>query len=382
MRGLSDKIDRMASAGEDTRDPATVEKVGEAVASLRGVVSNIASDDMVTHLVTEVRRLGAQFERATAGNSAETLARLETRINALTESGHIVPPGLEEAIRALSERLDRMQLSRGDQVALGSLEDRIAGLSEKLDASGARLNHLEAIERGLADLLVHLEEIRNDGIRGLQAAAAAATSPLDTGFDPLHPRVPFADPRDADSDDAEPSRPSPARAMPRPPTDPTLPPDTPLEPGTGHLRTKPGSAAARIAASEAALGMTRPVATENGGRLAAIAAARNAARAASREAPAGERATFGSKASGWLQSLSAKIAGLTSRTRHPAEDAVDAEPVADAATPIHETAAAEASLPEAAPTPPSSDEMPTDQPVSRRRRALSWIKTILIAASV
>ena len=74
------------------------------------------------------------------------------------ESGRAVPPELEGSIRALSERLDRMQLSQGDQLALGSLEDRIAKLSEKLDASDARLGHLDAIERGMADLLVHLEE--------------------------------------------------------------------------------------------------------------------------------------------------------------------------------------------------------------------------------
>ena len=54
------------------------------------------------------------------------------------ESGRAVPPELEGSIRSLSERLDRMQLSQGDQLALGALEDRIAKLSEKLDASDSR----------------------------------------------------------------------------------------------------------------------------------------------------------------------------------------------------------------------------------------------------
>ena len=76
------------------------------------------------------------------------------------ESGRAMPPELEGSIRALSERLDRMQLSQGDQLALVALEDRIAKLSEKLDASDARLRHLDAIERGLADLLVYHEEMR------------------------------------------------------------------------------------------------------------------------------------------------------------------------------------------------------------------------------
>lgn len=70
--------------------------------------------------------------------------------------------------------------------------------------------------------------------------------------------------------------PSSVRAE-RRPIDPDLPPDTPLEPGSGVPRAKPGSPAARIAASEAALGGIRPAVSEAGGKSAAIAAARNAA---------------------------------------------------------------------------------------------------------
>ena len=103
--------------------------------SLRGVVSNVASDGALAQLAAEVHALAAQFERATADSSTEALAKLEARIASLMESGRAVPPELEGSIRALSERLDRMQLSQGDQLALGALEDRIAKLSEKLDAS-------------------------------------------------------------------------------------------------------------------------------------------------------------------------------------------------------------------------------------------------------
>src|SRR5947199_3655821 len=86
------------------------------------------------------------------------------------ESGRAVLPELEASVRALSERLDRMQLSQGDQLALGALEDRIAKLSEKLDASDSRLGHLEAIERGLADLLVYIEEWRTGRSTGERTA--------------------------------------------------------------------------------------------------------------------------------------------------------------------------------------------------------------------
>ena len=71
------------------------------------------------------------------------------------------------------------------------------------------------------------------------------------------------------------------------PIDPDLPPDQPLEPGSGPptLRANP---AARIAASEAALGGARPAAPASGpsNKSNFIAAARRAAQAATQERPA------------------------------------------------------------------------------------------------
>ena len=53
-------------------------------------------------------------------------------------------------IKALSDKLERVQdseISRGEKVVYGHLEDRIAKLVEKLDSSQGRLGHLEVIER-------------------------------------------------------------------------------------------------------------------------------------------------------------------------------------------------------------------------------------------
>ena len=87
----------------------------------------------------------------------------------------------------------------------------------------------------------------------------------------------------------------------RQPIEPNLPPDTPLEPGSGAPRMKPGSAAARIAASEAALGHARPMAQETGGKSAAIAAARNAAKAAYLDTPVKVPKSLGRKPRTWLK---------------------------------------------------------------------------------
>ncbi len=71
------------------------------------------------------------------------------------------------------------------------------------------------------------------------------------------------------------------------PIDPDLPADQPLEPGSGRP-TSPGNPAARIAASEAALGGARPAVAAGaaGGKSSFIAAARRAAQAAGQDASA------------------------------------------------------------------------------------------------
>ena len=375
VRALSHKIDQIAASGQAPQgDPMAFKQLEQAVVSLRGVVSNVASDGALAQLAAEVRGLGSQFERATADSSTEALAKLEARIASLMESGRAVPPELEGSIRALSERLDRMQLSQGDQLALGALEDRIAKLSEKLDASDSRLGHLEAIERGLADLLVYLEEMRNGSPRGLRAPPAEP-APAPAAPPRPAPEAPAAAPRacrgrwrnrrsyrraGADARMAAPMPPPrsiraaactdaaaqrsharpPARQMPRgpqrQPIEPNLPPDTPLEPGSGAPRMKPGSAAARIAASEAALGHARPMAKETGGKSAAIAAARNAAKAAYLDTPVKVPKSLGRKPRTWLKWPFKKAAtgfsgrAAVPRTRTGAIAAADAR--ADAGT--------------------------------------------------
>ena len=199
VRGLYQKIDQLAASGQSAQgDPMAFKQLEQAVVSLRGVVSNVASDGALEQLAAEVRGLGAQFERATQDSSNEALGRLEQRISSLMESGRSVPPELEGAIRELSERFDRMQMSQGDHMALGALEDRIAKLSEKLDTSDARLGHLEAIERGLADLLVYLEEMRCSSPRGLRAPPnEPAPAPVAAPPRPAEPPAPMPMPAPA-----------------------------------------------------------------------------------------------------------------------------------------------------------------------------------------
>jgi localization factor PodJL len=314
VRGLSHKIDQIAST---SHDPGAFQQIEHAIHSMRQMVQNVASDGALAQLAAEVHGLSQRVEHAAhaaAQNSGgDALAKLEMRLNALMESGRSVPPELQDAIHALTERIDRIhaapgtQLSHSDQLILAGLEDRIVKLAEKLDASDQRLNNLASMERGIADLLVMLEEMRN-GSRGLRAnaapvAEAPSPQPAPPPVQPAPPPAPAAvappppapkhlppvhhleAPKPPDhvfstippAASAQPvAQTAPQRLQDRSPIDPNLPPDTPLEPGAGMPRIKPGSAAARIAASEAALGGAKPAIAATGGAAAARAAARNA----------------------------------------------------------------------------------------------------------
>ena len=164
VNGLAHKIDMIVAQ----QDPATMQQLEHAVATLRDISTHVASNEMVGHLAAEVQRLSQSVEQiALASGGGDALAHLEQRINALSDaladraqSGATVPPQLETLVSSLSDKIEQVQLSRGDNAAVGHLEDRIASLVQKLDASDSRLGHLEAIERGLADLLVHIEDIK------------------------------------------------------------------------------------------------------------------------------------------------------------------------------------------------------------------------------
>jgi localization factor PodJL len=329
VAGLAHKIDLVVAE----KDPTTMAQLENAITTLREMSSHIADNETVRILAEQVYALGEKVEHmAHVGTGGGALDHLEQRIGALSDAiaehaqaGGGVPPRLEALVESLSDKIEQIQHSRGNGEAFGHLEDRIVKLVEKLDASDSRLGHLEAIERGLADLLIHIEKANKSG--GLRAEGAPDVDDLkqnlartQDSLEAVHgtlghvvdrlamiekdirgegrrapePRAPVQAPpaqvpvRVAARalSDAPPL--APAAAQPPPPAaqlpiDPDLPPDQPLEPGSGPppLQANP---AARIAASEAALGGARPAAPA--GKSNFIAAARRAAQAASQE-PAG-----------------------------------------------------------------------------------------------
>ena len=273
---------------------------------------------------------------------------LSAQINAqASAAGQGVPSRLEALLGALNEQLARTDLGQSDPAALGLIESQIANLSAKIAASDARLGNAEMIERGLADLFLQIEDVRANAIEAaefkrdladlrlsqseserrtretldavhttverlvdrlsliettrradtlLEAHAPAAPPPA-----PVAPRTPAPPPVAAKAPPpvfttapaavAPPAPPAPLAIRPaapivqeRRPIDPDLPPDHPIEPGSGAPRGRPATPAERIAASEAALAPIKPAAADQNEKANFIAAARRAAQAAAAEA--------------------------------------------------------------------------------------------------
>ena len=316
VSGLEQRIDSLAatltaSSGAG-RDVSALEQRIESLAATLTASAGGGRD--VSALEQRINSLAATLT-ASAGGGRDVSA-LEQRIDSLaaaltasSEAGQAVPRDLERLLTGLIEKLDWVQLTHTDHAALAHLEDRIAALVQRFDTSDARLGHLEAIERGLADLLVHLNEMRSNSSSA--GALGAAPSP---GIDRDVAEIKASDRRtrdlleavqetvehvvgriasiesglrsDAPSAVVRVSVPAAAppqsaalrgcRAAARPgaaigcfeaaaepsagrmPLDPTLPPDHPLEPGSAPGRARNLSPAERIAASEAVVSAVKP----------------------------------------------------------------------------------------------------------------------------
>jgi localization factor PodJL len=325
------------------KDPEMLQELQHAITTLRDMAAHVASNEAVGMLAEQVQDLAQKVDQLGAVQGVgDAWSSLERRIDALgkalaerANNGASIPPRLEALVQSLADKIERIQETRGEPVT-AHLEERIVQLVERLDASDSRLAHLEAIERGLGDLLLQVEDLRaskqadtlraeaqsavgvdalkhdlarthttleavngtlgslvdrlarmEEGFRGSQRASEAA-APIQLKEPAVVPAI-AAPPPPMMPPAPQPQAPAPQRPAPAPqtaatgpgapraariaPINPDLPPDQPLEPGSGPPRPRTG---ARIATD----GADRPA------KSSFIAAARRAAQAAVQEAGA------------------------------------------------------------------------------------------------
>jgi len=338
MQKLAENIDQIRSATPpadalfdlEHRIAAFADTLVEHVRS-----SSAASSHMEAHvqsLADEIARLQQVLsDNAASAHLENSIARLDAISTALIEHGRsdAISPQLEALVQSLYDKLDLLQHVPGDNVAIAHLEDSIVKLVEKFEATGSRFAKLDAIERGIGDMLLQIEELRagrtggvpegSPAADGLKQDLARTQDALETVHGTLghvvdrlamieqdireRPRASAsASPEMAIMpddlavrvvSDAAPLAPAaapvpqqaPAVAPPQRVPAPSrmavgsdLLPDHPLEPGAGQ----PLVHSARVAGSEAALGAARPT-SGNASKNNFIAAARRAAQAAAQE---------------------------------------------------------------------------------------------------
>src|SRR6266702_7684657 len=160
-----------------------------AISALRGIVSNVASNEALARLSDDVQLLSSKVDQITRSSGpGDSFAVLEQRIAALTaalETRERPAPSestehLESAIRALSDRFDRMQVGSDSASTFAHLEQRVSYLLERIEAaSDPRSGNLSRVEDGLHDILRHLE--RQQATYSALAESRSAAPPPDSG---------------------------------------------------------------------------------------------------------------------------------------------------------------------------------------------------------
>src|SRR4051812_37016069 len=187
IRNLGAKLDLILRANDD---PSTVRQLEGAISALRGIVSNVASNEALARLSDDVQLLSSKVDQVTrSSGQGDSFAVLEQRIAALTaalETRERPQPSesseqLESAIRALSDRFDRMQVGNDSASTFAHLEQRVSYLLERLEAaSDPRNGNFSRVEDGLHDILRHLE--RQQATYSALAESRNSAPPAESGM--------------------------------------------------------------------------------------------------------------------------------------------------------------------------------------------------------
>ncbi|MDF3810792.1 hypothetical protein P3G22_10890, partial [Rhodopseudomonas sp. BAL398] len=186
IRNLGAKIDLIVRSSDD---PGTLQQLEGAIAALRAIVSNVASNEALAQLSDNVHTLSSKVDQlAQAGSASDSsFAALEQRISALTaalESRDRPAPSdssdqLEVALRALSDRLDHLQVGQDSASAFAHLEQRVSYLLERMEqVTGPGTGNLGRVEEGLQDILRHLER-QQTSFAALTARDVAPVAQMD-----------------------------------------------------------------------------------------------------------------------------------------------------------------------------------------------------------
>ncbi len=259
IQTLSRKIDQIGDLGPD---PLIFRQLDNAIDALRGIVNQIASGDALAALLKEVRALAEKIDQSTTPAPPDSAAVIEAlaqkldRFDLLADGEAALEP-IKRHIGQLGEKIDRLQPTT-DRAAFGPLEQRLshlADLIEQMNRPGGQWPPLAPLEdriQSLADKLDRLEEHpgkRDDAagiaaepdLRGEPPRTRPASAPAQTAQTAQTTAVTAALAAGA----ASAAEGAPGTApLPSISAETSVPPDAPIEPGSGPPRSRGGRGAA------------------------------------------------------------------------------------------------------------------------------------------
>ena len=184
---LSDKIDLIVRASPDS---GGIQQLQDAITALRGIAANIASNEAIGRLSDTIHALNDKVDRLAATSGGDMLATLEQRIAMLTDAVGNRPQAaaddgsLESAVRALTDRLDRLGGGNDNLAGMAEIESRISHLVERLETTEPRFNNSSRVEESLTEILRHLDYQRQviAGLGDQLSTPAAAPDALAGGI--------------------------------------------------------------------------------------------------------------------------------------------------------------------------------------------------------
>jgi localization factor PodJL len=302
VRALSEKIDR--NLRPDTAI-AAIERRLEALSAQINAQASAAGQTVPSRLEALLGALNEQLARTDLGQSdPAALGLIESQIAKLSDkiAASDARLGNAEMIeRGLADLFLQIEEVRANAIEAAEFKRDLADLRLSQSESERRTREtLDAVHNTVERLVERLSLIetgrRADAILESHAPAAPPPPPAPRAPAPPAPAVAKAPPPVFSTASvpvaAPPAPPMPPAAI-RPAAPivherraihPDLPPDHPIEPGSGAPRGRGATPAERIAASEAALGPIKPAAADANEKANFIAAARRAAQAAAADA--------------------------------------------------------------------------------------------------
>jgi len=178
IRNLGSKIDTIVRS---SGDPGTLRQLDDAISALKTIAANIASNEALAQLSENIRTLSLRVDQLSQSGHSDMFAALEQRIAALTstleqrerpaaDTGHF-----DKVVRTISDRLDNLQVSDDAASTFSHVEQRVAHLLERLEASEAPPGNLNRVESGLSEIMQMLQQ---------RGTSDAAPTPLAPAMDP------------------------------------------------------------------------------------------------------------------------------------------------------------------------------------------------------